>query len=101
MINPVLQSKLSEVTHLLKAHMVKRAYAFGSVCTDYFNDQSDVDFIVVFDDVPLENYADNFFELEDELKEILKRDVDVVTEKTLKNPFLIEEINKTKTLLYG
>lgn len=84
----------------MRKHHVERAYAFGSVCTDKLNDKSDVDFIVKFNSDYFDDYADNFLNLEDSLKALLKRNVDVITERTLRNPYFIEEVRKTKTKIY-
>jgi predicted nucleotidyltransferase len=46
-------------------------------------------------------YADTYFEFANKLEDVLNRPVDLVTEKSLGNPFFIESINKTKTLIYG
>jgi predicted nucleotidyltransferase len=35
------------------------------------------------------------------LKKLLGRDIDLLEEQTLKNPILINSINKTKELIYG
>ena len=84
----------------MRKHHVARAYAFGSVCTDKFNDKSDVDFIVKFNKDYFDDYANNFMNLEDSLKALLKRDVDVITERTLRNRYFIEEVKKTQTKIY-
>jgi len=47
------------------------------------------------------DYADTYFELAEEFEKVFKRPVDLVTEKSLSNPYFIESINKSKTLLYG
>jgi len=47
------------------------------------------------------DYADTYFELAEELEKIFKRPIDLATEKSLSNPYFIESINKSKTLLYG
>lgn len=45
-------------------------------------------------------YADNFFDFLDELRKAVNREVDLVIEKDLSNPILIEEINANKALIY-
>lgn len=100
MLQPILKNKLDEVTQLLKVHNVKRAYAFGSVCTDNFNDDSDIDILIAFEKVPFDGYAQNFWDLESKLRDLLKRQVDLVPEHTLRNPYFIQVVNKTKTPIY-
>lgn len=60
MINAVLASKLPVVTQILRENGVKRAYAFGSVYTEQFNEASDIDLLIAFDDTldPIQ-YGDN------------------------------------------
>ncbi len=47
------------------------------------------------------DYADAYFDLADQFENLFQRQVDLVTEKSLSNPYFIDSINKTKTLLYG
>jgi len=62
--------------------------------------ESDVDFIIRFPaDMHYTTYADNYFALAEELETLLKKDVDLVTEKTIKNPYLLQNINRHKLQL--
>lgn len=99
-MHPLLKDNLNEVERIMRKHQVERAYAFGSVCTDKFTDESDVDFIVKFNKDYFDDYADNFLNLEDSLKILLNRDVDVITERTMRNSYFIEEVKKTQTKIY-
>ena len=76
-------------------------YVFGSACTPQFNDQSDLDFLISFKEIPIETYTDNYFELHYRLEELFNRKVDLITEKSLSNPYFIESIEETKQLLYA
>jgi predicted nucleotidyltransferase len=51
------------------------------------------------DNMHYTTYADDYFTLADALENLLKKSVDLVTEKTLKNPYLIENINRHKLQL--
>lgn len=95
-----LTNKINDIAGLCEKHKVKSLYAFGSVCTEHFNEQSDVDFIVSFKDIALFDYADNFFGLKEELEKALSRPVDLVTEKTIQNPYFLKVVEKTKTRIY-
>ncbi len=101
-INPQFESHLDVVIEILKQHKVKSAYLFGSVLTDRFNDESDVDFLVnykPFDD-PVK-FGDNIWSLRFALEDQLHRDIDLLNEANLKNPYLIQEVNETKYKIYG
>ena len=45
-------------------------------------------------------YTKNYFALHYKLSEIFHREVDIVTERTLSNPYFIESINSSKELIY-
>jgi len=80
---------------------VKRLYAFGSVMTDKFRNDSDIDFLISFsDDLSIDDYTNNYFSLHYKLRDLLQREIDLVTERTLSNPYFIESINATKELVY-
>jgi uncharacterized protein len=96
-----LSDKLPELTRILKTHKVKRAYAFGSVCTPAFDNNSDIDLLVKFEDgiEPME-YSDNYFNLLFKLRDFLGREIDLVPESSLKNPYLLQSVNRTKQAIY-
>ena len=100
-MNIVLQSKIDQVSNVLKAHKVKRAFAFGSVCTDRFSESSDIDLLISFEDNidPIE-YGDLYWSLDDTLSQLLGRPVDLMTERQLRNPYFIKVMNRTKTAIY-
>jgi len=97
---PLVQNNLKSIQHILHKHKVKRAFVFGSVCTENFNDHSDIDMIVAFQKRYFDNYVDNYLSLEAELSKLLQREVDIVAEETIQNPYFIQSVNKTKTPIY-
>jgi predicted nucleotidyltransferase len=76
-------------------------YLFGSACSDRFNSNSDIDILISFQDISVEKYTDNYFELHNKLEALFNRKVDLLTENSLSNPYLIECIEETKQLLYA
>lgn len=97
----LINQNIEVIKALCKSHNVKRLYAFGSVVTDMFNEQSDIDLIVDFSDVQLLDYADNYFDFKFSLEDTLKRPVDLLEEKAIKNPYFKKAIEKNKKLIYG
>jgi uncharacterized protein len=97
----ILTDNIDMIKALCVSHNVKSLFAFGSVCTDRFDEQSDVDLLISFNPMEYGEYADNYFELADKFESIMHRPVDLVTDKSLSNPYFIESINHTKTLIYG
>jgi len=96
-----LQNKIPSVVELLRKHKVKRAYAFGSAVTGDFNKDSDIDLLIAFEDNldPVE-YGQHYFDLADQLEQLLQRPVDLITEPSLKNPYFIKSVNASKIALY-
>jgi uncharacterized protein len=102
-MQPLLKDNMQKIHELLKQHQVKRAFAFGSVCTDQFNMDSDIDILLSFneDKIAIENYADNYFDLTYKLEDLLGREVDLVTERTIKDPNFIKVMERTKMALFN
>jgi len=76
-------------------------YAFGSVCTDNFKEDSDIDFLIAFDDLSFDQYTDNYFELHYKLQDLFNRQIDLLTVNSLSNPYFIKGIEQTKELIYA
>jgi uncharacterized protein len=95
-----IETHKSDIVKLCKTHKVKSLYAFGSVLTDKFNEESDIDLIVNFTDMVLEDYADNYFDFKFLLQDLVKRPIDLLEENAIKNPFFKESVDKQKELIY-
>ena len=91
----------AEIKRVCALHHVKTLYAFGSVVGDQLTNTSDVDFIVDFNTIDLDHYADNYFDLKFSLQEIIKRPIDLIEEKAIKNPFFKQVVTSQRELVYG
>lgn len=99
----LIEINLQRIYELCRKYKVKTLAVFGSILTNRFNADSDVDLLVRFnkDEIPLKDYADNFFSLQFDLEDLLGRKVDLVCEDALKNPYFRQEVNSTKLPIYG
>lgn len=97
----LLTDNMDKIQALCKANNVKALFAFGSVCTNKFNDESDIDLLISFNPMDYGDYADTYFDLADRFENLFQRPVDLVTDKSLSNPYFIDSVNQTKTLLYA
>jgi predicted nucleotidyltransferase len=79
---------------------VKELSLFGSVLTDEFRPDSDVDVLVVFDDDAGWSLFD-FVDIQDELKAMFGREVDLVEKRALRNPFRKHHILNHHEVIYG
>lgn len=100
-MNKIVADKIQELRELCKRFDVKTLYLFGSVCSDKFNNDSDIDILISFKEISIEKYTDNYFEFHYKLEELFNRKIDLLTENSLSNPFFIESIEETKQLLYA
>jgi uncharacterized protein len=97
----IIKSKKNELIQICKSLKIQRMNVFGSVVSDKFDKNSDIDFLIAFyDNISIEEYTENYFELHYKLREIFNREIDIVTEKTLSNPYFINSINNSKELIY-
>ena len=96
-----LEEYIESIQKLCEIYQVKALYSFGSVNSDEFNINSDIDFVVDLDAKDPLTYSDNYFNLKFNLEDILKRPIDLLENKSLKNPYLRNRIDQTKALIYG
>ena len=96
----ILSDNIDKIKVLCMAYNVKSLFAFGSVFTDRFDEKSDVDLLISFQPMEYGDYADTYFVLADKFEELLHRPVDLITDKSLSNPYFIDSVNQTKMLLY-
>ena len=100
-MNKIISDKIEDLKHLCQAYDVKTMYVFGSSGTDRFNDASDIDLLISFGDLSIDKYTDNYFELHYRLQDLFKREIDLLTDKSLSNPYFIKEIERTRQLIYA
>lgn len=97
----LIKMNIQSIKDLCKKHKVNKLFVFGSILTNRFNEKSDVDFIVDFNKNEVNDYFDNFFEFKYSMQDLLNREVDLLEEQSIKNPYLKENIDLSKTLIYG
>ena len=91
----------SSVVEFCRQNGVRSLYVFGSVLTDRFNEKSDIDLVVDIDAFDPLIYADSYFNLKFALQDLLKRPVDLLEAKAIRNSFMREHIDSTKQLIYA
>lgn len=97
----LIERNIQKIIDLCKRHKVHKLFVFGSILTNRFNDNSDIDLIVDFDKNEVNDYFDNYFDFKYSLEDILGRKVDLLEEQTIKNPYFKQNVDATKTLIYG
>ncbi|MCL1933066.1 MAG: nucleotidyltransferase domain-containing protein [Candidatus Azobacteroides sp.] len=100
-MNRIITDNMYQIWMICEQQHIQSLFVFGSVCGNRFNDESDIDLLVSFKPLDYADYADNYFQTAERFEKVFQRPVDLVTEKSLKNPYFIETVNQTKVLLYG
>jgi uncharacterized protein len=109
-MQPILEKNIDNIKALCKTHYIKKMYVFGSAVSGDFNENSDVDLLYEMDysGYDFENIKENtynpflvFFDLKEKLEALFGTKVDLVPNQDFKNIFFVNELEKTKTLIYG
>lgn len=97
----LIKEKYTEFVDLCRSHKVDKIYAFGSSITDHFDPKkSDIDVVVK---IAIDDPADRgeaLLSLWDKLETLFKRKVDLLTDDSIRNPYLKSSIERTKKLIY-
>ena len=93
---------LDALRSLCRRHHVRRLDLFGSAVTDRFDPaHSDLDILVAFDDLPPGSYADAYFGLKEGLESLYGREVDLVTDAGLQNPYFRRAVEAQRQTLFA
>lgn len=97
----VIAQHADELARLCAKYNVLRLEVFGSAASGaYRPTHSDLDFLVEFRPLPPGAYADSYFGLLAALERLFGSPVDLVVAKAVKNPYFLESVNQTRTLVY-
>jgi predicted nucleotidyltransferase len=100
-IKDEISKKRNDFAILCKSHKVKYLYAFGSSTSDRFDPKrSDIDLLVEIDSKDPIDRGEKLLSLWDLFESFFNRKVDLLTESSLRNPFLKRSIDSTKVLIY-
>lgn len=86
---------------LCRRFHVRRLDLFGLAVDGRFDPRrSDLDFLVAFEDLPDPVYAASYFGLRAALAELFGREVDLITEHSLENPYLRHRVEMQRWRLF-
>jgi len=98
----VIEDKRESIASLCRAHGVVRLYVFGSALREDFRPGvSDVDLLVEFEPMDGHDKAHAYFDLLDELRDLLGVEIDLVMIGAVKNRYIALDIEQTKQVLYA
>ena len=96
----IVEENINELVDLCKLHKFRELYIFGSVLTDKFNDNSDIDLIVQFDHIDILEYFDNYMDFKEKLEILLGRPVELLENQAIHNPIFRKVVDRNKKLVY-
>jgi uncharacterized protein len=96
-----ISNQLESFLKICTQHKVKSLYAFGSSTQQSFNkESSDIDLLIeLAESNPLER-GELLISIWDEFELFFERRVDLLTQDSVKNPYLKKSIEQTKVLIY-
>jgi predicted nucleotidyltransferase len=100
MLKEIIEQNRNQFLNLCHAHHIKSLFAFGSSVNGKFSETSDVDLVVDISESDPISKGELLVSLWDKLEKFFNRKVDLLTDNSIRNPFLRAEIEKTKTLVY-
>jgi len=101
-MHELIKTKIAEISELCLKFRVKRLEVFGSAASgDFDQASSDIDFLVEFLPRNQGEFSRTYFGLLEGLQDLFQRNIDLVETETLSNPYFIESVSKTKTVLYA
>lgn len=96
----LIDENIDKLTKLCDIHKVKELYLFGSILSDKFNDNSDVDMLIQFSQIELLEYFDNYMDLKEKLEQLFNRPIDLVENQAIRNPIFRKIVDREKQLIY-
>jgi len=101
MKNTILTQKFEKLAAICEQYAVLELYVFGSVLTDKFRADSDIDFLVLFDEPsdPVD-FGLLLMDFEKALETLFARKIDLVVNRYVQNPFFRKKLDQTKQLIY-
>ncbi len=96
-----ITSNIDQIKKLCNLYNVRSLFAFGSITTNKYQTNSDIDLVVDIDSSNPITYSNNYFSLKFQLEQLLNRKIDLLEQKAIKNPYLKKQIDQTKVLVYG
>ena len=100
-IHDAILKRSDDFTEVCKNHDVKVLYAFGSSVTDQFDpERSDIDILVEIEEPDPIERGEKLLSLWNNLESFFRRKVDLLTDSSIKNPYLRKSIDATKILIY-
>ncbi len=99
---PLIEQHRDQILQLCQRFGVKSLELFGSAASgDFIPGKSDLDFFVEFLDYQCCDAVGNWFGLQENLEDLFKCKVDLVSVRTATNPYFLKMANEHRISLYA
>jgi hypothetical protein len=97
----LINQHIDQIKKICSEHQVEQLFIFGSIATDKFNEESDVDILIQFSSFvdPLD-YFNNYMDFKEKLESTLNREIDIVENQAVRNPIFRKILDRDKVLIY-
>jgi predicted nucleotidyltransferase len=100
-MNGLIEKHHDAIRTLCKQYGVRRLDLFGSATTGAFDPaRSDLDFVATFADTNLPGLADRYLGFAEALEALFNRSVDVITERSIRNPYFRQAVDASRETIY-
>lgn len=101
-MQPCIETHLPKLADLCRLFRVRRLALFGSAArVDFDPVRSDVDLIAEFEDTSTAGYVDRYLDFAQALEKVLGRRVDLITPRSIANPFFAAAVKRDQVVIYG
>ena len=98
---PLITQHADQIAEICQRHRVKRLEVFGSAATGNFNSEdSDIDFLVDYHPFSGSGKADAYFGLLEDLQQLFDRQIDLVVDRAIENPYFRQSVDTAKVPIY-
>ncbi len=99
---PIIENNKEKLFEILQKHKIKEAYVFGSAANGNFTEESDIDFLVEFEeDLKPLTVGRLLWDLQFALEDFFNRKIDLLRLKPFKNPYFAKTVENSKKKIYG
>ena len=100
-MNGLIEQHRDAIRALCQQYGVRRLDLFGSTATGAFDAAtSDLDFVATFAGTRSPGYADRYLGFAEAMEALLGRPVDVVTERSIRNPYFRQAVEASRQPVY-
>lgn len=96
-----IETLKKDIPEMCEKYQIAYVDVFGSTARSEQEADSDIDLIIEFSEPRRKNISHRFFGFLHELEDKYNQKVDILTEQSLRNPYLKEAINKDRIRIYG